>query len=67
MISLEKQIEIQNLIDEAMLSDIPKHICIVLSSIRFNIDCYQYNGCYCSLNERYTFINNYIKWFEKNK
>lgn len=67
MISSDKQNEIQNLIDKAMLSDIPKSVCIALSIIREQIDGYKYGGCLCSLQERYDYIKNYINWFEKNK
>jgi hypothetical protein len=67
MIGLDKQKEIQELINEAMQSDLPKSLCIALSIVRSEIDGYLYGGCLCSLNERYQFIKNYIEWFEKNK
>lgn len=67
MLSLENKEKIEQLLNEAMLSDIPKHLCVALSIIRSEVDGYMYGGCLCTLNERYQFINNYIKWYEKIK
>lgn len=67
MINQETKERIELLIDQAMNTDISKQSCIELNRIRAKIDGYFYEGCFCSLTERYNFINNYISWFNKNK
>jgi hypothetical protein len=66
---VDKQVidKIQNLIDDAMNTEVSKVTCIELNHIRASLDGYFYGGCLCSLSERYTFIKNYIEWFNKKK
>lgn len=59
--------QIEQLIDNAMNTEVSKITCIELNVIREGLDGYFYEGCLCSLSERYTFIKNYIEWFNKKK
>ena len=61
----ETIIRINKLIDDAMNTEVSKITCIELNSLRMIEDGYLYEGCLCSLSERYTFIKNYIDWFNK--